>query len=83
MGTRDLPPDDPVLAWLLLTPLLGFLVHAIHVRHPLAQVVVGLLPVIDSVQLEEGGVRALVTQASLVANKYPLVVQPIVKEWLS
>lgn len=74
MGACHPSPDNPVSAGLLISPLLGLLLHPVNVGHPLAQVIVCLFPLRYPVQLEEGGARVLVASASLVPNKYTLIV---------
>lgn len=76
MGTGYLPPNHPVLAGLLIPPLLGLLVYPIHVRYPLATVVCCLFSIAYPIQLQEGCIRVLVAPATLVPNKYTLIVQP-------
>lgn len=76
MGTGHLAPYHSVPIGLLISPLFRLLVHPIDVGYPLAAVVCGVLPVLDSIELQEGSVGVLISPPSLVPNKYPLVVKP-------
>lgn len=72
MGTHDSSPDDPVLAWLLISTLLRLAVCTIHICNSLPKVEWSVFFVSHPIQLQEGGVCSLVAKASFVAHKYPL-----------
>lgn len=76
MGSGHLPPDDPVLAWLLVSPLLRLFVHTIHVGHSLPQIVACLLAFTNTIQLQQGRIWSLISESPLVPNKNPFIVQP-------
>ena len=74
MGACHLAPDHPVLARLLLSPLLRLLVHTVDIRYSLAQVVIRLLAFLHAIQLDQRRVGPLVPKTSLVPNEYTLIV---------
>lgn len=76
VGTSHLAPDYPILARLFVSPLLWLLVHPVDIRYSLATVVTGLLPTPNTIQLQKGGTRMLVTSPTCVPNKYTLIIQP-------
>ena len=76
MGTSDLPPDDPVLGWLLVPFRLGALVRSVHVGQPLTEVEAGVFLAPHPLQLDQGGVGVLFPLASAVAKDDTLCEQP-------
>ena len=76
MWSGDPSPHHTVLAWFLFSPFFGLAMTSVNICHPLSQVEFSLLSVINSLNFEQGCVHTLITQASLVASKYGLSVEP-------
>ena len=63
-----------MLAWLLVSSLLGLLVSTIDIRHSLSEVKLCLCAITYSFQFEQRGVRTLVVLTTLEPNKDTLCV---------
>jgi len=76
VGTRDLAPDDPQVARLVVRGAGGLLLGAVDVAATLAQVELRLLLQLDAVDAEESSVLMLVAQASLEPSEHGLDIEP-------